>query len=151
MPIKLFKSTDELRVLVDEFFKSIEGEYKQVEKPSKKADEPAAIQKVTLREAEPPTMAGLAFYLGFNSRDEFDKLERAGKYAAILKRARLRIEVAYEKKLHQQSPSGALFALKSMGWNDKPEDKPQSGNTTIVVKLIESGPKPASNEKEVAL
>src|SRR5215217_2244999 len=122
MPNKLFKNAEELRALVDEYFRSIEGKYEQVEKPSKKADEPAATQKVTIRESEPPTMAGLAFHLGFNSRDEFDKLERAGKYAAILKRARLRVEVAYEKKLHQQSSSGALFALKSMGWNDKPDE-----------------------------
>ncbi len=151
MPKKLFKSVDDLCRLVDEYFKSIEGEYRLEEKPQKKPDDAPVIQKVPIREAEPPTMAGLALHLGFNSRDEFDKLEKGGKYAAVLKRARLRVEVAYEKKLHQQSSSGALFALKSMGWNDKPEDKQTPLSTTIAIKLINSGPQPASNEKEVQL
>ncbi len=150
MPKKLFKSVDDLCQLVDEYFKSIEGEYRLEEKSHKKPDDIPVMQKVPIREGEPPTMAGLALYLGFNSRDEFDKLERAGKYAAVLKRARLRVEVAYEKKLHQQS-SGALFALKSMGWKEKAEDKQTPVSTTIAIKLINSGPQPASNEKEVQL
>ncbi len=151
MPKKLFKSVAELCTLVEEYFERIEGEYRMEEKPQKKPEDPPAMQKITIREPEPPTMAGLALHLGFNSRDEFDKMEKAGKYSATLKRARLRVEVAYEKKLHQQSSSGALFALKNMGWNDKAEDKQTRSSTTIAIKLIDSGPAPASSEREVAL
>ncbi|PJJ79955.1 terminase small subunit [Mucilaginibacter auburnensis] len=151
MPKKLFKSVADLCTLVEEYFKSIEGEYSMEEKPQKKSEDSPALQKVTIREPEPATMAGLALHLGFNSRDEFDKMEKAGKYSATLQRARLRVEVGYEKKLHQQSASGALFALKNMGWNDKPDDKQVRSSTTIAIKLIDSGPAPASSEREVAL
>jgi len=107
-------------------------------------------QKVFDREAEPATIAGLAFFLGFNSRDEFDEYESRGKFSTLIKRARLRIEAAYEKKL--DTPAGAMFALKNMGWNEKAENsKPADMVRSIKVKIIESGPKPVSSEKEVVL
>ncbi|MDB5115948.1 MAG: hypothetical protein JWQ79_1440 [Mucilaginibacter sp.] len=62
------------------------------------------------------------------------------------------MEAAYEKKLHYQSSTGAIFALKSLGWNEKAEnEKSASLAKTIKVKIIESGPQPASSEKEVIL
>jgi hypothetical protein len=64
----------------------------------------------------------------------------------------LRIETIYEKKLHQQAPTGAMFALKNMGWNEKAETvKPADKMKNIKVKIVSSGPQPASNEKEVIL
>ncbi len=140
--------------LIKSYFDYIEGEYHLEKKPPKKTTDPpdSIDQKVWDREAEPATLAGLAFFLGFNSREEFDHYEKNGKHALLVKRARLRVEASYEKKLHYQSSTGAIFALKSIGWNEKTEAiKPADKVKNIKVKIIESGPLPASNEKDVTL
>jgi hypothetical protein len=58
----------------------------------------------------------------------------------------------YEKKLHVTSSTRAIFALKSMGWNERTE-KPAdiATNNVLKVEIIQSGPKLASSEKEVIL
>jgi len=148
-----FKNRAELCALVNGYFKYIEGEYIIEKKPAKKPDEEQVTQKVCIRDAEPATMSALVFHLGFNSREEFDTLEKNRRYSAILKRARLQVEAAYEKKLLQPSPSGAMFALKNMGWNEKADtEKPVDGVAQkLTVVVVETGPKPASNEREVIL
>jgi len=95
----------------------------------------------------------LALYLGFNSRQEFEARETKGRYSALLKQARLRIEAIYEKKLHFHSSSGAVFALKNMGWNERgiSEVKNAPANAVIKVEILPSGPELASAENEVAL
>ena len=150
---KTFKSREELCTLVERYFKYIEGEYRIEKQAAKKPDEEPVIQKITIREAEPATIAALVFHLGFNSREEFDALEEKGRYSAILKRARLRVEAAYEKRLLQPSPSGAMFALKNLGWNEKADTEKAVGNIAkkLTIAVIETGPKPVSNENEVIL
>lgn len=152
---KRFESKQALIDLIAAYFKYIEGEYHIELKPPKKAADNAEPieQKVCAREAEPATITGLTLALGFNSREEFDDYEQSGKYATLVKRARLQVEAAYEKKLHYQAPTGAIFALKSIGWNEKADtsDKAAPGIKKIKVKVIESGPTPAANEKEVSL
>jgi len=65
----------------------------------------------------------------------------------------LRIEALYEKKLHTQYTSGAIFALKSMGWNERTDHKPadETANTLLKVEIIQSGPQLASSENGVVL
>jgi hypothetical protein len=149
----LFDNIKALTDLIDAYFEYIEGKYHLEKKPPKKpADQTDTEQKVWDREPEPATITGLALFLGFNSKDEFNTYESKGKYASAIKRARLRVETTYEKKLHYQSPTGAIFALKSMGWNEKPEAiKPADKIKNIKVKIIDSGPQPACSEKEVIL
>jgi len=111
-------------------------------------------QKVWDREPQPPTLSGLAFHLGFDSLQAFESYEQNGKYSSILKRARLKIESEYEKQLHQQPSTGAIFALKSLGWLEKPGIKPDdipNHNISIKIEIVESGPQPATNEQEVLL
>ena len=148
-----FKNRAQLCALVDSYFKYIEGEYRIENTLAKKGEEQPITQKVTIREAEPATIASLIFYLGFNSREDFDAMEKKGLYAAILKRARLQVEAAYERRLLQPSPTGAMFALKNMGWNEKADTEKTVTNiaTTLTIKLIESGPQPVSNERDVVL
>jgi hypothetical protein len=150
---KSFKSKEELCALVDCYFKYIEGEYRFEKRVAKKTDEEPVMEKITIRDAEPATIASLVFHLGFNSREEFDALEEKGRYSAILKRARLRVEAAYEKRLLQPSPSGAMFALKNLGWNEKADTEKAATNiaTKLTINLVETGPKPVSNEGDVLL
>ncbi len=137
-----FSSADELDKLVDAFFKQLEGK--------KRASQKTAAPKTV--EPKPATLTGLALHLGFNSREQFERYENKGKFASNLKKARLRIEAIYEKKLHQSTFGGAVFALKNLGWLDKYETK-QAVPTIKTLKVIihESGPAPSNDEKEVLL
>src|ERR1700739_4149789 len=94
---------------------------------------------------DPPTLAGLAYFLGFTSRQEYESFEAKRKYSALLKRARLLIESIYEKKLHHSS-SGAVFVLKTMGRNEHTDNKLQDkeANGVFEVEIIKSDLKPAS-------
>ncbi|MES2807045.1 MAG: hypothetical protein V4619_00370 [Bacteroidota bacterium] len=96
-----------------------------------------------------PTLSGLATHLGFRSMDEFDLYESKGYLKNYLKMARLKIIAYYESRLLLPSPTGAMFALKSMGWDGK-ADKIENV-TSIKINLIETGPKPASSEKQIRI
>ena len=79
--------------------------------------------------------------------------ERKGKYAEKISRARLRVMAEYEKKLHVTSSTGAIFALKSWGWNERaePAQIDDSANTKLKVEIVQTGPPLASAENEVIL
>jgi hypothetical protein len=65
-----------------------------------------------------PTITGLAYYLGFESRQSFYDYEKKDGFTYTIKRARLFIEVEYEMQLSVGNTTGAIFALKNMGWID---------------------------------
>jgi len=68
-----------------------------------------------------PTISGLAYHLGFASRQSFYDYEEIEIFTYTIKRARLRMEMYYEEKLTGQYSSGGIFALKNFGWSDKQE------------------------------
>lgn len=67
------------------------------------------------------TITGLALYLGFESRQSFYDYEKREGFSYIVKWARMRVENSYEMSLRTNSVTGAIFALKNMGWKDKTE------------------------------
>ena len=150
---------DELNRRIKAYFTYIEGEY-HIEtappggktRPRKNAriDTEAGEVIVYTREPEPPTLTGLALFIGFNSREEFEAYEKKPRFAVFLKRARLKIEAEYEKKLPLTSAAGAIFALKSLGWNDEKETA-NPALKTLEIKILESGPALSQTEKEVIL
>lgn len=78
-----------------------------------------------------PTITGLAYYLGFASRQSFYDYENNEEYSYTIKRARLFMESVYEQGLQEgKSVAGAIFALKNFGWKDKQEIE-QSGGIKI--------------------
>ena len=145
----LFSSADQLDALIAQYFEQITGHTIENETDAKTTAEKK--KPVTL--PEPATITGLAFHLGFSSREAFEEYEDNGKFADQLKRARLRIMADYEKKLHVTSSTGAIFALKSMGWNERPDQKStdESENHVLKVEIIQSGPPLSSAEAEVIL
>jgi len=145
------KSAAVLANRIDEYFIYIEGEPHTEQLPVKENSK-AATTKTWEREPEFATISGMALFLGFTCKQEFEAYEQGGKHAQILKRGRLRVEAAYEARLHQ-TPTGVIFALKTMGWNDKPEpNKPSAKpDDTLKIEIVNSGPLPAGNEKDVAL
>ena len=75
------------------------------------------------------TITGIAMYLGFESRQSFYDYEKKPEFTYIIKKARLAVENGYEISLRSQSVTGAIFALKNMGWKDKTETE-LSGEVT---------------------
>ena len=142
------KSASVLTKHIDRYFLYIEGKCPTEQKASKTKAKIASEQKIL--DGEPATISGMALFLGFASKQEFEAYEESGKHAHILKRARLRIEAAYEARLYQ-TPTGVIFALKTMGWNDKPTVSKPNDKTdnTLKVEIVNSGPLPAGSEKEV--
>lgn len=151
-----FQSAQQLATLTDAYFKWIEGEFHLETlpyKPTAKAAAEEREQKVWDRPPQPPTLSGLALYLGFESTHAFEAYEQHGKYATQLKRAKLHIEAEYEKQLHQQPSSGAIFALKSMGWLEHANTPSTAENNSISIKIevVGTGFKPALTEQEALL
>ena len=75
----------------------------------------------TMVEMPVVTVSGLAIYLGFASRQSFYDYEKTDKFSYTIKRARLFIEEEYEEQLQHGNVTGAIFALKNLGWKDKTE------------------------------
>lgn len=92
----------------------------------------AGIQKVIegRKPREKVTITGLAYYLGFESRQSFYDYEEKPEFSYIIKKARLRVEMGYEENLQGNNVAGSIFALKNMGWKDKTEQE-HSGSLTI--------------------
>ena len=100
--------------------------YKELEKLEK------AIEQYFEKYAEKPTLTGLAYFLGYASRQSlYDIEEKENDFSYAIKRARLRIEQAYEECLYKQSCTGAIFALKNLGWKDHQEIE-HSGAVDII-------------------
>ena len=143
-----FITASELADLIDAYFKELEGEYHLEEKELKGI---ATTQKVWHREPQPATFTGLALHLGFGSRQAMDRYK--GRFNVLIKRARLRVEASYEKKLHGTSATAAMFALKCTGWNERAETPAtkETAARSLKIKVIETGPPPVYSEKEVMI
>lgn len=70
-----------------------------------------------------PTITGLCYYLGFESRQSFYTQEKRDGFFYTINRARLFIEKEYEEQLNAGNTVGAIFALKNMGWLDTVQSK----------------------------
>jgi len=82
-----------------------------------------------------PTITGLCYYLGFQSRQAFYDYEKKEKFTYTIKKARLFIEQTYEEQLTIGNTTGAIFALKNMGWSDNPkvQDAPANWTQTTTI------------------
>lgn len=65
------------------------------------------------------TVTRMAYELGFTSRSSLYEYKEDQRFTDIIKRACLYIESNYEAMLHNPGCTGAIFALKNMGWSDK--------------------------------
>lgn len=74
-----------------------------------------------LEDEKIPTISGLAYYLGFESRQSFYDYEEKEEFSYTIKRCRLFMESHYEARLQGNNPAGSIFWLKNAGWSDKQE------------------------------
>ena len=79
-----------------------------------------------------PTIAGMAFFLGFESRQSmYDYKNKDNGFSYIIKRAMLYMERHYEQIIQGKAPTGAIFALKNQGWTDKTELEVKQSEPTV--------------------
>ena len=86
-----------------------------------------------------PTIVGLALFLGFASRQSLYDYMKKDEFSYPIKRAISFIEMGYESMLDSKSCTGAIFALKNMGWKDKNETDITSGGEKIETNVISLG------------
>lgn len=98
------------------------------------------------------TICGLAYHLGFESRQSFYDYEKKIEFSYIIKKARLRIEQMYEQNLSFSNATGSIFALKNMGWIDSQtldhKNNGESFNNISDAELIDRITKLATSGKE---
>ena len=80
---------------------------------------------------EPITWTGMALALGFYGKDELSNYAQYEGFSRSVKRARAIVERSYEARLNGNSPTGAIFALKNMGWSDRQELDHRSGDRSM--------------------
>lgn len=84
----------------------------------------------------PATITGLALSLGFCTRKSLLDYAEKIEFVNIIKKARLRVECEYEKRLSANSPTGAIFALKNMDWQDRSEFTGADGKDLIPPRIL---------------
>lgn len=120
----MFSNPEEIQKLIDEYFKDAFMD---------------AAPGIHVKVPNPnfiPTITGLCLHCGFESRQSFYAYEDKPEFSYTIKRARMMIEMEYEKRLHANANAGAIFALKNFGWTDKQEiDQTVKGDWTISMNI----------------
>lgn len=112
----IYKSPKRMAEKIAEYLEYIQGEKDKIKDEATEEEE-----EVWIRYPEPITITGLCLYLGFESRQSFYDYEEREEFSYLIKKARLLVENRYEKALGTKEVTGAIFALKNMGWKDKVE------------------------------
>lgn len=103
-------------------------EYKQLRnvgaKPFYKTPEEMADKAIEYFESlkenqERATVTGLVYFLGFADKKSLRDYKEKELFSPLIKRMLLLVEKSYEMMLGDKSATGAIFALKNMGWIDK--------------------------------
>lgn len=110
-----YKTPEEMQVVIDEYF---EGD--------------AYVEIGDEARLYAPTVSGLAFALDM-STEALRNYECKDEFLATVKKAKQKVEVALEQRLHGQAVTGTIFNLKNnFGWKDKQElDHNHKGNVAF--------------------
>lgn len=83
---------------------------------------------------EEQMITGLAVHLD-TSRETLCDYEGKEEYSDAVKRAKERIEMAYEKRGLKVGNAFDIFRLKNMGWKDRHESDVTSGGERIIIPM----------------
>lgn len=89
---------------------------------------------------KPYTITGLALHLD-TTRDILIDYQNRDEYSNAIKKAKQRVELAYEERLINKGRSGDIFALKNFGWKDRQEQELSNPDGTLrptVIELVSS-------------
>jgi len=118
----IYSNPEDLQKKVDEYFEYLKGESHIEQRQFKDEDGTINIFDETVwdRPPEHATITGLIIYIGFDSRSTFYEYKDKVEFSHIIKIASLKVEHEYEKAIRADKiPTGAIFALKNMGWSDR--------------------------------
>lgn len=119
-----YETPEKMEKRIDEYFKDC-------------PDIKRVATKEGIRQIPCPTLTGLALHLGFcNRASMYDYEKKSPEFSHTIKKARARMEIIYEQLL-QDGNTGAIFALKNLGWSDKKEISVPDGIQIVVSDLIE--------------
>lgn len=113
----IYETVEELENKIDEYFETCQDKIVYDEEGNPAIDKngnPVMIQN-------PPTVSGLAIFLGFADRRSLYDYKNREKFSHTIKKAITRIENYAEQHLYQGKATGAIFWLKNHGWVDKQE------------------------------
>lgn len=108
----------------EEMEKRIDEYFAQFEKPEPLYDKNGFValdkQGKPVYRDELPTSAGLAYFLGFESRCSLWEYEQKPTFARVVKRAKLRLQKFWEPVLATKNSAGAVFWLSNIrdDWRD---------------------------------
>lgn len=105
-----FETPEDLQKAIDQYFREGITEKEIIVGPK----DNKAVIKIPV-----PTISGLCYYIGFESRQSFYDYEKKPGFTYTVKKARTFIEQYYEEQLSIGNTTGAIFALKNMGWIDR--------------------------------
>ena len=94
------------------------GRPRKWNKPEELQEEIDAYFKHCSEEKIPLTITGLALALN-TTRETLMDYQYDDEFSDTVKRAKLKIENAYEQRLILNGRAGDIFALKNFGWKDK--------------------------------
>jgi hypothetical protein len=116
-----FSNPDELQTLIDEYFKQ-HNNYIVMKDDEGNIVKDSKGNVVT--DFKPPTISGLALFLGFLSRQsiyDYTTKNDDDELSYLIKRAVTKIEEFAESQLFSNKPVGSIFWLKNHRWTDKQE------------------------------
>lgn len=117
----MFRTPEAMQAKIDEYFNSQVGQFPLLDRDGKQVYTKAGIP---LFEEEPPTVAGLALFLGFSDRTSFYEYKTRPAFSDTVKRAITRIEQYAERGVMiKDKPTGNIFWLKNHGWKAEEETK----------------------------
>ena len=134
----LFKTVEELQKKIDEYFAT---ECKDEVWRDEETGELIFDNKGHLViKYNPPTVSGLALFLGFCNRLSLYDYEEKSEFTDTVKRAIAKIENYAERQLFIGNSTGAIFWLKNKGWKDKTEveDLTKRDYKEIVIRTIDA-------------
>ena len=139
-----FESAKALQEKVDGYFEDCAGHILTDETTGFPVVHPKTGMPVIV-DMRPPTMSGLALFLGFSSREGLMRYAGKKEYVDIIVRAKSRIEQCYEERLFdKEGANGAKFALQNnfKGWQESAKVAAQEAANNAV-RIVCDIPRPA--------
>ena len=136
-----YKTAEELQAKIDEYFDSCGTTYVT------DADGKMIFNQFgapVVKDRNPPTVTGLALFLGFSSRQSLINYQSKKAFLDVISRAKLRVENFVEKKIYNPDirPAGVPFVLMNMGWSNptnirvEPKAPDTAGDKSLLEKLL---------------
>ena len=111
----MFSTPEQMQAKIDEYF---ETKCKSVVMRDEDGKPLVSTKGIPVVELNPPTVAGLALYLGFDDRRSLYDYKDKPDFTHTVKKAISRVEEYAEKQLTTGAATGAIFWLKNHGWAD---------------------------------